>query len=95
MWRAATLLWSPSKLWHESKPLSPFAGERRSPARRVAGFERLCAGRAAGALPKNMSKPRIAFLGLGIMGSDMARWLLACGYPLTVIKPFRKRKIGL
>jgi len=31
-----------------------------------------------------MSKPRIAFLGLGIMGSGMARRLLANGYPLTV-----------
>ncbi len=31
-----------------------------------------------------MSKPRIAFLGLGIMGSGMARQLLARGFPLTV-----------
>jgi len=31
-----------------------------------------------------MSKPRIAFLGLGIMGSGMARRLLANGFPLTV-----------
>ena len=31
-----------------------------------------------------MSKPRIAFLGLGIMGAGMARRLLANGYPLTV-----------
>ena len=31
-----------------------------------------------------MSKPRIAFLGLGIMGSGMARRLLANEYPLTV-----------
>ena len=31
-----------------------------------------------------MSKPRIAFFGLGIMGSGMARRLLASGFPLTV-----------
>jgi 3-hydroxyisobutyrate dehydrogenase len=31
-----------------------------------------------------MSKPRIAFLGLGIMGSGMARRLLVNGFPLTV-----------
>lgn len=31
-----------------------------------------------------MSKPRIAFLGLGIMGSGMARRLLANGFPVTV-----------
>ena len=31
-----------------------------------------------------MSKPRIAFLGLGIMGSGMAQRLLAGGFPLTV-----------
>lgn len=31
-----------------------------------------------------MDKPRIAFLGLGIMGSGMARRLLANGFPLTV-----------
>jgi 3-hydroxyisobutyrate dehydrogenase len=31
-----------------------------------------------------MNKPRIAFLGLGIMGSGMARRLLAGGFPLTV-----------
>jgi 3-hydroxyisobutyrate dehydrogenase len=31
-----------------------------------------------------MSKPRIAFLGLGIMGSGMARRLLAHGFPLNV-----------
>ena len=31
-----------------------------------------------------MSKPRIAFLGLGIMGSGMARNLLTKGFPLTV-----------
>jgi 3-hydroxyisobutyrate dehydrogenase len=31
-----------------------------------------------------MSKPRIAFFGLGIMGSGMARRFLAEGFPLTV-----------
>src|SRR5579862_8559577 len=31
-----------------------------------------------------MSKPSIAFLGLGIMGSGMARRLLANGFPLAV-----------
>ena len=31
-----------------------------------------------------MSKPRIAFFGLGIMGSGMTRRLLANGFPLTV-----------
>jgi len=31
-----------------------------------------------------MSKPRIAFLGLGIMGSGMARRLLVSGFPLAV-----------
>src|SRR5215472_8501279 len=31
-----------------------------------------------------MSKPSIAFLGLGIMGSGMARRLLTNGFPLTV-----------
>ncbi|HEY5234524.1 MAG TPA: NAD(P)-dependent oxidoreductase [Verrucomicrobiae bacterium] len=31
-----------------------------------------------------MSKPRIAFLGLGIMGGGMVRRLLANGFPLTV-----------
>lgn len=43
-----------------------------------------------------MSKPRIAFLGLGLMGSGMARQLLAKGFPVTVFnrnteksEPFR------
>jgi 3-hydroxyisobutyrate dehydrogenase len=31
-----------------------------------------------------MNKPPVAFLGLGIMGSGMARRLLAAGFPLTV-----------
>jgi 3-hydroxyisobutyrate dehydrogenase len=31
-----------------------------------------------------MAKPRIAFFGLGTMGSGMARRLLAAGFPLTV-----------
>ena len=32
----------------------------------------------------NESKPRIAFLGLGLMGAGMARRLLSAGFPLTV-----------
>src|SRR5258707_3631838 len=31
-----------------------------------------------------MDKPRVAFLGLGIMGSGMANRLLAAGFPLSV-----------
>ncbi len=31
-----------------------------------------------------MTKPRVAFLGLGTMGSGMARRLLGAGFPLTV-----------
>lgn len=31
-----------------------------------------------------MTRPRIAFLGLGLMGAPMARRLLAAGWPLTV-----------
>jgi len=31
-----------------------------------------------------MSKPRVGFIGLGIMGKPMARHLLQAGYPLTV-----------
>ncbi len=31
-----------------------------------------------------MSKPRVAFLGLGIMGAGMARRILDAGFPLTV-----------
>lgn len=34
--------------------------------------------------PDFMSKPRIAFLGLGIMGGGMARRILNHGFPLTV-----------
>jgi 3-hydroxyisobutyrate dehydrogenase len=30
------------------------------------------------------SKPKIAFLGLGLMGTEMARRLLSAGYPVTV-----------
>jgi 3-hydroxyisobutyrate dehydrogenase len=49
-----------------------------------------------------MSKTRIAFLGLGIMGSGMARRLLANGFPLTVFnrnpersKPFAAEGAGV
>ena len=31
-----------------------------------------------------MSKPRVALIGLGLMGSGMARRLLGAGFPLTV-----------
>jgi 3-hydroxyisobutyrate dehydrogenase-like beta-hydroxyacid dehydrogenase len=31
-----------------------------------------------------MSQPRVALLGLGLMGSGMARRLLGAGFPLTV-----------
>jgi 3-hydroxyisobutyrate dehydrogenase len=31
-----------------------------------------------------MSKPHVTFLGLGLMGSGMARRLLICGFPLSV-----------
>jgi 3-hydroxyisobutyrate dehydrogenase len=31
-----------------------------------------------------MNKPRVSFLGLGIMGTGMARRLLAAGFPLTI-----------
>lgn len=38
-----------------------------------------------------MSKPRIAFFGLGLMGSGMARRLLANGFPLTVFNRNRDK----
>jgi 3-hydroxyisobutyrate dehydrogenase len=38
-----------------------------------------------------MNKPRIAFLGLGIMGSGMARRLLVHGFPLTVFNRDAKK----
>lgn len=43
-----------------------------------------------------MNQPHIAFLGLGIMGSGMARRLLVNGYPLTVYNrnPERTRSFG-
>ena len=42
-----------------------------------------------------MSKPRIAFMGLGIMGSGMARRLLAHGFPVTVFNrnPEKSRQL--
>jgi 3-hydroxyisobutyrate dehydrogenase len=49
-----------------------------------------------------MSKPRIAFFGLGIMGSGMARRLLTNGFPLTVFnrnaeksKPFAAEGVSV
>jgi len=43
-----------------------------------------------------MSKPRIAFLGIGIMGSGMARRLLVHGFPLTVFNrhPEKSKSFG-
>jgi 3-hydroxyisobutyrate dehydrogenase len=41
-----------------------------------------------------MSKSRIAFLGLGIMGSGMARRLLTAGFPLTVYNRNPERSKG-
>src|SRR5262249_3028674 len=42
-----------------------------------------------------MTKTRVAFLGLGIMGSGMARRLLANGYPVSVFNRNRERAIPL
>jgi 3-hydroxyisobutyrate dehydrogenase len=42
-----------------------------------------------------MTKPRIAFLGLGIMGGGMARRLLAAGYPLAVYNRDRSKSASL
>jgi 3-hydroxyisobutyrate dehydrogenase len=42
-----------------------------------------------------MSKPRIAFFGLGIMGSGMARRLLSTGIPLTVFNRNRQKAATL
>jgi 3-hydroxyisobutyrate dehydrogenase len=41
-----------------------------------------------------MSKPRVAFLGLGIMGSGMARRLVANGYSLAVYNRDAKKASG-
>ncbi len=38
-----------------------------------------------------MSKPRVTFFGLGLMGSGMARRLLAAGFPLTVFNRNRDK----
>jgi 3-hydroxyisobutyrate dehydrogenase len=40
-----------------------------------------------------MSKTNVAFLGLGIMGSGMARRLLSAGFPLTVYNRNREKSI--
>ncbi|MGA2052266.1 MAG: NAD(P)-dependent oxidoreductase [Opitutales bacterium] len=42
-----------------------------------------------------MSKPRIAHLGLGIMGTGMARRVLAAGFPLTVYNRNRAKAEAL
>jgi len=41
------------------------------------------------------SKPRVAFIGLGIMGNPMAGHLLSAGYPLTVYTRTHKRATEL
>jgi 3-hydroxyisobutyrate dehydrogenase len=42
-----------------------------------------------------MSKPRIAFFGLGLMGSGMARQLLKSGFPVTVFNRSREKATAL
>jgi 3-hydroxyisobutyrate dehydrogenase len=42
-----------------------------------------------------MEKPRVAFLGLGIMGSGMARRLLGAGFPLAVFNRSREKALPL
>jgi 3-hydroxyisobutyrate dehydrogenase len=42
-----------------------------------------------------MTKPRIAFLGLGIMGGGMARRLQAAGYPIAVCNRNRSKAASL
>ena len=42
-----------------------------------------------------MNKPRIAFLGVGIMGSGMARRLLAAGFPVAVYNRGREKAAAL
>ena len=41
------------------------------------------------------SKPRIGFIGLGIMGQSMAGHLLAAGHPLTIFNRSRGKAAGL
>ena len=38
-----------------------------------------------------MSKPRVAILGVGIMGGGMAGQLLSAGFPLTIYNRNRER----
>ena len=42
-----------------------------------------------------MAKPSIAFFGLGLMGSGMARRLLGAGFPLTVFNRNRDKAVAL
>jgi 3-hydroxyisobutyrate dehydrogenase len=42
-----------------------------------------------------MTKPHVAILGLGIMGSGMARRLLSAGFPLTVYNRTREKALSL
>jgi 3-hydroxyisobutyrate dehydrogenase-like beta-hydroxyacid dehydrogenase len=44
-------------------------------------------------MSKTMSKPNIAILGLGIMGTGMASRLLSTGFPLTVYNRNRDKCI--
>jgi 3-hydroxyisobutyrate dehydrogenase len=44
---------------------------------------------------ENTGKPRVGFIGLGIMGHSMAGHLLAAGYPLAVYNRTRERAASL
>ena len=44
-------------------------------------------------MKENMSKPNVAILGLGIMGSGMAHRLLSANFPLTVYNRNREKCI--
>ena len=46
-------------------------------------------------IPEAMNKPRVAFLGLGIMGGGMTRRLLGAGYPVTVYNRNRAKAEAL
>jgi 3-hydroxyisobutyrate dehydrogenase len=43
----------------------------------------------------NTTQPRVALLGLGLMGSGMARQLLKAGFPLTVFNRSRQKALAL
>jgi 3-hydroxyisobutyrate dehydrogenase len=46
-------------------------------------------------MKETMSKPRVAILGLGIMGAGMARRLLAANFPLAVYNRNREKSLSL